>query len=290
MNDSFDCPLCPATHLPEDAERCPTCGADLGPLQRLRRLRGVLQAPPRPLQAETRASTDAAVTALPPPQISSAAPDPTVPLPSRRSGWPRAISLAALLVSTALAFSGGLLLGGARTESMPPVASTLPEAMPPTASSTSEALLVAPPPEPPEIPAPLRSGLDALTAFSVVESGASLVVTPRQGLFGPGGVAPLAGSLEPLASLKSALEDAAQAVDVRVEGATDDRPVRPGGAVSDNAELGILRAASVYALLGGGSGPRWSLGVAAESPFPNDTPESRAKNRTVQIVVTPREP
>lgn len=282
MTARLDCPLCPATNLPEGAEKCPTCGADVGPLQRIRRLRRSLPA------SSARASAPTEQLALPSQRAGPSTTDgaSTFRRPSRRIGWWVAATAAAVMLSSALTLAGGMWFGESRGDEHLSVAPPLPEVIPAGAPSHVEPVPAALPPAQPEIPKSLRASLSSLPGFTVIEQGNSTVVIPSEGIFGPGGVTPRHPTLASLAALRTTLDDA-PSVDVRVEGATDDRPVGPGGALPDNMALATLRAVKVSALIGGASGPRWSIGVADRAPFPNDSPENRARNRSVRIVLTP---
>ncbi len=79
-----------------------------------------------------------------------------------------------------------------------------------------------------------------------------------------------------------------------IEGHTDDIPVRWGGKYRDNFELSFYRAKAVADFLrkNGISDGRIAIaGLADMKPiYPNDTPEHRAKNRRVEIVIVGRSP
>jgi len=76
--------------------------------------------------------------------------------------------------------------------------------------------------------------------------------------------------------------------EIRVEGHTDSRPISNERYVS-NWELSSARAAVVVrqlAATGIGEGRLTAVGMAANRPIgPNDTPEGRARNRRVQLVL-----
>ncbi len=79
-----------------------------------------------------------------------------------------------------------------------------------------------------------------------------------------------------------------------IEGHTDDTPVKWGGKFRDNFELSFYRAKAVADFLreNGISDDRIGIaGLADLKPlYPNDTPEHRAKNRRVEIVIVGRTP
>ena len=80
---------------------------------------------------------------------------------------------------------------------------------------------------------------------------------------------------------------------IEVEGHTDDRPVR-GGRYASNRELSAARAISVLRFFSERCGiPNWRLAAVAHGEHrpmvPNETPEMRAKNRRVSLVIKGRE-
>ncbi len=79
-----------------------------------------------------------------------------------------------------------------------------------------------------------------------------------------------------------------------IEGHTDNIPVRYGSKYKDNFDLSLHRALSVanFLIKGGVKDERVGVaGLADLKPlYPNDTPEHRAKNRRVEIVVIGRSP
>ncbi len=80
--------------------------------------------------------------------------------------------------------------------------------------------------------------------------------------------------------------------EVRVEGHTDNVPVRGGAAYADNWELSALRARTVLTILvENGVAPAniAIVGFADQRPVAsNDTPEGKAANRRTEIVLVPR--
>ncbi|MFH1465264.1 MAG: OmpA family protein [Pseudomonadota bacterium] len=80
--------------------------------------------------------------------------------------------------------------------------------------------------------------------------------------------------------------------DIRVEGHTDNVPVRAGAAFADNWALSSLRASTVVALLvanGVDPGNVQAVGYGEHHPLqPNDSAEGRAANRRTEIVLAPR--
>ena len=80
---------------------------------------------------------------------------------------------------------------------------------------------------------------------------------------------------------------------VRVEGHTDNVPTR-GGPFATNWELSTARALAVVRFLQESGVDPGRLGAAGYGEYqpiaPNDTPESRAQNRRIEIVLAPAEP
>jgi chemotaxis protein MotB len=93
--------------------------------------------------------------------------------------------------------------------------------------------------------------------------------------------------------LQSVADDIPSGIDwiIRVDGHTDDVPVRPGAAFADNWELSQARALSVvkYMIDGLGIAPDRlaANGFGQYSPInPADTPEARAQNRRIELKFT----
>ena len=95
-------------------------------------------------------------------------------------------------------------------------------------------------------------------------------------------------ALEKVAAVLMTVDDR----EVRVEGHTDDDPVRAGVGYADNWALSALRASTVVALLeeGGVSADNIAVvGYGQQHPVAsNDTPEGKAANRRTEIVLVPR--
>ncbi|TNB45983.1 peptidoglycan -binding protein [Martelella lutilitoris] len=79
---------------------------------------------------------------------------------------------------------------------------------------------------------------------------------------------------------------------LRVDGHTDDVPIRPGGQFADNWELSTARANSVVRYLISQGVPATRLvaaGFAEYQPIaPGETPEARAQNRRIEFKLTER--
>lgn len=80
--------------------------------------------------------------------------------------------------------------------------------------------------------------------------------------------------------------------EIRVEGHTDNVPVKAGASYADNWALSALRASTVVSLLvGAGVDPKniSAVGFGEQDPVqPNDTEAGRAANRRTEIVLAPR--
>ncbi len=79
---------------------------------------------------------------------------------------------------------------------------------------------------------------------------------------------------------------------IRIEGHTDDTPIA-GGKFKSNWELSVARAVSVLRYFISRGIPPKRLSVAGYGPYkplyPNDTPEHKARNRRVDIVILVKE-
>ncbi len=82
-------------------------------------------------------------------------------------------------------------------------------------------------------------------------------------------------------------------ITVMVEGHTDDVPyLKPVGGIKDNWDLSVLRATSIVRILlkNGNIDPKRII-PAGRGPYlpvdPRPTPEARAKNRRIEIILTP---
>lgn len=96
-----------------------------------------------------------------------------------------------------------------------------------------------------------------------------------------------------LTGLGAALSRHRQAISLRIVGHTDDRSVRKGSHRASNLELGAERGLAVARHLastqGGANVPITVETAGAEgAPFPNDSAENRARNRTVTIRIALR--
>lgn len=104
-----------------------------------------------------------------------------------------------------------------------------------------------------------------------------------------------AGARELLGRLAKQLEPMGNRVSIRIVGHTDDAPPPPGFRYPDNTALGLARAVAVAEHLRESSTlPRTvfllqSLGEEAP-PYPNDSRENRARNRTVVLRVSRAQP
>jgi chemotaxis protein MotB len=127
--------------------------------------------------------------------------------------------------------------------------------------------------------------------ISITNGRDGLVISLREaGFFDSGSATPKPQSLPTLRQISASL--AQLPYDVRVEGHTDSVPIH-NAAFDSNWELSASRAASITRLLlewHAVPGPK--LSVAGYGEFhpvaSNDSPEGRAKNRRVDLVIIPR--
>ena len=128
--------------------------------------------------------------------------------------------------------------------------------------------------------------------IEIVEDRRGLVVSlPESATFSTGSAALTENAQMFLASLAGAL--VATDTELRIEGHTDDVPLS-GGRYGTNWELSTARASAVVLfLVHGASFAPDRLSAAGYGEFhprvPNDTPEHRARNRRVDVVVSERE-
>ena len=128
--------------------------------------------------------------------------------------------------------------------------------------------------------------------IEIVEDRRGLVVSlPESATFSTGSAALTENAQMFLASLAGAL--VATDTELRIEGHTDDVPLS-GGRYGTNWELSTARASAVVLfLVRGASFAPERLSAAGYGEFhprvPNDTPEHRARNRRVDVVVSERE-
>ena len=113
----------------------------------------------------------------------------------------------------------------------------------------------------------------------------------------PAGVSPLGeGEIANIAGiLQRVMSDIPPGIDwiLRVDGHTDDTPLRPGARFADNWELSQARALSVVRFLVEDMGiPPQRLsanGFGEYQPVdPADSPEARAQNRRIELKLTER--
>jgi chemotaxis protein MotB len=82
-------------------------------------------------------------------------------------------------------------------------------------------------------------------------------------------------------------------ISVLIEGHTDDDAFNGTGAIADNWDLSTKRATSIVAILGENKKiNKQNLTAAGRGEFSplasNSTPEGKAKNRRIEIILTPR--
>lgn len=100
-------------------------------------------------------------------------------------------------------------------------------------------------------------------------------------------------AVERIKDLAIQLAPVASELNITVVGHTDSDPMPPNARYADNTELGIARAETVGDFLVKECRlPRASIGTASSGesnpPYPNDTYDSRVRNRTVSLLIRPR--
>ena len=165
-----------------------------------------------------------------------------------------------------------------RVEAAPPAPSALPPA--------PIALPLSPPPSLREVLAPALAIGDV--PVELVQDERGLVISlPESATFSSGSSDLTADAQAFLSQLAEKLRPSS--IDVRVEGHTDDRPIR-GGSYATNWELSTARASAVvlYLITNAAFEPA-RLSAAGYGEFhpraANDSPENRARNRRVDVVV-----
>ena len=125
-------------------------------------------------------------------------------------------------------------------------------------------------------------------AIGIVDDARGVVISlPESASFATGSATLAAPARAFLRSLAQAVEP--RQVLIRVEGHTDDVPVS-GGRYGSNWELSTARASAVVAFLIGDTGfAPGRLSAAGYAEFhprvPNDSADSRARNRRVDVVL-----
>jgi len=135
-----------------------------------------------------------------------------------------------------------------------------------------------------------EKGLEDMIATEIQEVGLVIRITTDEVVFDLGSAVlkPLAlAFLDHLAPLIRETK-----YEIWVEGHTDDLPIQPGFIYPSNWELSTARASAVIRYLierwGYDPGRLSAAGYADTKPrFPNDSPEHRALNRRVEIVIRP---
>jgi type VI secretion system protein ImpK len=93
-----------------------------------------------------------------------------------------------------------------------------------------------------------------------------------------------------IVGLARQLRPYADSISITVVGCTDDLPVRANSQYRGNVALRLARANAVFLLLTKTAGlPETSLSIQSSpfTPYPNDSPDNQARNRTVILRVAP---
>jgi flagellar motor protein MotB len=163
---------------------------------------------------------------------------------------------------------------------------------PPRTTPAAEPAVV-PPPEPAPAAEPMAEPRHRLEApgAAVAADASGFTVTFRKGLFSSGRHL----SDEARANLRALgreLSGFGPGVRVTVVGCTDNVPVKRQQSYKDNQALGLIRAAEVSRVLQASSGLPASVFKTVSygtkwAPYPNNTAENRARNRTAVIRIAP---
>jgi chemotaxis protein MotB len=135
------------------------------------------------------------------------------------------------------------------------------------------------------------NGAQELVQFEMSADGGLILRLDAGATFGSGSAEIMQGAVPALDAVGGVLSQVGNSV--RVEGHTDDIPMRPTPQYPDNWALSSARANVVLRYLHDyyqiASGRLSVAGYADSHPVaPNSTPQGRAKNRRVDIVVLPR--
>jgi flagellar motor protein MotB len=200
----------------------------------------------------------------------------------------RLVALAiVVLIACGLAYTVGRRQRSARQESVrpvvvpaaPPVA--LSGAVSPSAAGDRPAV-----PQPPAWPALTLAGVQTRA------TAGELTLIFESGIF-PRGTEIDPSARRDLLRLAAQLKPHLNRFRLEIEGHTDAAPVTSSGAFGSNRELGLQRANAVRELFVRDAvlpAAALSAATAGEEnpPYPNTTPESRRKNRTVVLKLLPR--
>ena len=137
----------------------------------------------------------------------------------------------------------------------------------------------------------LQSEIDAGQVTITELSGKLTVQMSNAILFDSGSTEVKQTGREALEKVANVLADVSDR-ELRVEGHTDDDPVRAGAAYPDNWALSALRARTVLTILTDNGVPPANIAVVGYGEHrpvaDNDTPEGKAANRRTEIVLVPR--
>ncbi|MEX2409840.1 MAG: OmpA family protein [Candidatus Paceibacterota bacterium] len=141
-----------------------------------------------------------------------------------------------------------------------------------------------------EVISKIGSKAKSIEVISVHENDSELTITFNEGLFSRG-INIKSNQLETLRNFSKVLSPFAGKINVYIIGSSDDIPVANNERFQNNEELSLFRAKVVYDIIYEESKiPREDLSIgslsALNSVYPNDSPENRLKNRTVNINIT----
>jgi chemotaxis protein MotB len=124
-----------------------------------------------------------------------------------------------------------------------------------------------------------------------VKNGKVYVSLAEQLLFGSGSIEVDSKGVGALQQLAKALKDQKD-IQIMVEGHTDNVPISKKSAyMQDNWDLSVMRATSITKILTKGGVPPNQITASGKGEFyplaPNETAQSRQKNRRTEIIITP---
>ncbi|MFZ6000519.1 MAG: OmpA family protein [Bacteroidota bacterium] len=124
-----------------------------------------------------------------------------------------------------------------------------------------------------------------------VKNGKVYVSLAEQLLFGSGSIEVDSKGVGALQQLAKALKDQKD-IQIMVEGHTDNVPISKKSAyMQDNWDLSVMRATSITKILTKGGVPPNQITASGKGEYyplvPNETAQSRQKNRRTEIIITP---
>ena len=215
------------------------------------------------------------------------------PIARRPGGIAPALAVTGMLILLAVASGLSFSLGRAdRTSSASQGVGVAPAAPAETPMAAEARQAVAPAPAATAKPAPKLVPWPAISIKGIqAKSGEhSLVLTFESGVFARR-TEITDQAKQDLRRLAAQLKPSGDRFRLEIEGHTDAAPVSTDGSFADNRELGLRRAKAALEFLQNEGGLPAAIMTATSAgeedpPYPNTTPESRRKNRTVVLKIT----